>query len=107
MTLMLETADKTFQNDVLDEKGVILVDFWGEWCGPCRTLLPILDELSKIYKGKVKIIKLNISENPETSMKYGVRSIPTLMIFKNGELQETQTKDFSFSMLIAWINKFL
>ncbi len=100
-----ETSDMTFQSDVLDQGGVVLVDFWAEWCGPCRAVAPVLDELAKTLEGQVKIVKLNIDENPEIPMKYGVRSIPTLMIFKNGELTQSQIGALPRSALEDWIKK--
>lgn len=102
-----QTSDQTFQDDVISQGGVVLVDFWAEWCGPCRAVAPVLDELSKAFEGRVKIVKLNIDENPETPMKYGVRSIPTLMMFKNGELVQSQVGALPRSTLEDWIKKAL
>jgi thioredoxin 1 len=78
-------TDATFGDEVLGAKEPVLVDFWAEWCGPCRAISPLLEELSGELAGKVKIVKLNIDENPSTTVKYGVRSIPTMILFKNGE----------------------
>src|SRR6201996_3643254 len=78
-------SDATFGEEVLNSKEPVLVDFWAEWCGPCRAISPVLEELSSELAGKVKIVKLNIDENPSTTVKYGVRSIPTMILFKNGE----------------------
>ncbi|MGV3652371.1 MAG: thioredoxin [Devosia sp.] len=78
-------SDATFGEEVLNYKEAVLVDFWAEWCGPCRAIAPVLDELSQELKGKVKIVKLNVDENPDTTVKYGVRSIPTMTLFKGGE----------------------
>jgi thioredoxin len=78
-------SDATFGEEVLNAKEPVLVDFWAEWCGPCRAVSPVLEELSTELAGKVKIVKLNIDENPSTTVKYGVRSIPTMILFKDGE----------------------
>jgi thioredoxin 1 len=78
-------SDATFGEEVLNAKEPVLVDFWAEWCGPCRAISPVLEELSTELAGKVKIVKLNIDENPSTTVKYGVRSIPTMILFKDGE----------------------
>ena len=78
-------SDATFGEEVLSSKEPVLVDFWAEWCGPCRAISPVLEELSTELAGKVKIVKLNIDENPDTTVKYGVRSIPTMILFKGGE----------------------
>lgn len=84
--MAIEFTDTNFSNEVLEAEGVALVDFWAEWCGPCRMLTPIIEDLHKEYGGKVKVGKLNVDQNPEVSMKYGVRSIPTILILKNGEV---------------------
>ena len=78
-------SDADFGEEVLSSKEPVLVDFWAEWCGPCRAIAPVLEELSTELEGKVKIVKLNVDENPSTTVKYGVRSIPTMILFKNGE----------------------
>ena len=86
MSEAMAITDTSFQNEVLDGTGPVVVDFWAEWRGPCKLIGPLLDELAGEYSGRVKVTKLNIDENPSTSMKYGVRSIPTLLFFKDGEL---------------------
>ncbi|WP_321325844.1 thioredoxin TrxA [Thiomicrorhabdus sp.] len=87
---MISTSDSNFEAEVLQSDLPVLVDFWAEWCGPCKMIAPILDDISTEYAGKVKVAKLNIDENPSTPPKYGVRGIPTLMLFKNGEVDATQ-----------------
>ena len=82
--MSLEINDQTFKEEVLSSKEPVLVDFWAEWCGPCRSLKPIVDELSEEFKGKVKVAKIDIDANQEISVEYGIRNIPTLLFFKNG-----------------------
>ncbi len=102
-TMTKETNDQNFSNDVLASSKPVLVDFWAPWCGPCRQLAPIIDELSKESAGKFEILKCNIDENPEVPSKYGVRSIPTLMIFKGGKLVDTKIGSLPKSLLHAWL----
>ena len=97
-------SDATFDNDVLKADGPVLVDFWADWCGPCKMIAPILDDISKDYAGKLKIAKLNIDENPATPPKYGIRGIPTLMLFKNGNVEATKVGAVSKSQLTAFID---
>lgn len=84
--MALEFSDSNFEEEVLKSDTPVLVDFWAEWCGPCRMIGPIVEELSSEYEGKIKVGKLNIDHNPSVPMSYGIRSIPTLLVFKNGEL---------------------
>ena len=84
--MAFEFTDANFQDTVIDKEGVAVVDFWAEWCGPCRMLTPIIEELSSEYDGKATVGKLNVDQNPEIAMKYGVRSIPTILVIKNGEV---------------------
>ncbi|MCL0101762.1 thioredoxin [Dehalococcoidia bacterium] len=80
-----EVTDASFETDVLNADSPVVVDFWAVWCGPCRMVAPIVDELAEEYKGKVDFVKLNVDENPATSQQYGIRSIPTLLVFKDGK----------------------
>ena len=98
------TKDSTFDKDVSSTNMAVLVDFWAEWCGPCKQIGPILDEISEEKKDTLKILKLNIDENPQTPQKYNVRGIPTLMMFKEGKLIDTKVGSLPKSSLIEWIN---
>jgi thioredoxin 1 len=102
--MVAPVSDKSFQADVLDAKEPVLVDFWAEWCGPCRAVAPVLEEVAGELNGKLKIVKLNVDENPETAAKYGIQSIPTLMIFKNGELASRQIGASPKAKIVQWIN---
>lgn len=84
--MAFELTDKNFQEHVLDHKGVVMIDFWAEWCGPCRMVGPIVEEISKEYQGKAVIAKVDVDDNPEVSMKYGIRSIPTILFLKDGQV---------------------
>ena len=84
-----EVADLTFDSEVLNDDDVTLVDFWAPWCGPCRMIAPVLEELAKEYEGRAKIVKLNVDENPEVASRYGIQSIPTLLFFKGGKLVDS------------------
>ena len=96
--------NNNFKADVLDASGPVVVDFWAEWCGPCKMIGPSLEEISKEMEGKVKITKLNIDENPELAAKFGVRSIPTLMIFKDGEVADIKVGALPKTALSHWIS---
>ena len=97
-------TDETFEEEVLQSNLPVLVDYWAEWCGPCKMIAPILDSLTAEYAGKLKITKLNIDDNQKTPQKYGVRGIPTLMIFKNGNVEATKVGALSKSQLTAFID---
>lgn len=98
-----KVSDADFESEVLKANGAVVVDFWAEWCGPCRQIAPALEEISGSLNGKVKIVKLNVDENPHTASKYGVMSIPTLMLFKNGEMASRQVGAAPKQKLEQWI----
>lgn len=95
-------SDSSFEAEVLQAEGPVIVDFWAEWCGPCKALGPLVDELSNELGDKAKIVKVNIDENPNAPTKYGVRGIPTLMVFKNGQVTDTRVGSMSKSQLSEW-----
>ncbi len=97
-------TDDSFQNEVLESNEPVLVDYWAEWCGPCKMIAPILSEIASEYQGKIKVVKLNIDENPQTPPKYGIRGIPTLMLFKDGNVEATKVGALSKSQLTAFID---
>jgi len=98
-----KVSDADFESEVLKSKGPVVVDFWAEWCGPCRMIAPALEEISASLGDKVKIVKLNVDENPQTAAKYGIQSIPTLMIFKNGQMASRQIGAAPKQKLEQWI----
>lgn len=104
MSEIVHITDATFDSEVLKADSPVLVDFWADWCGPCKMIAPILDDVSKDYAGKLKVAKLNIDENPATPPKYGIRGIPTLMIFKSGNVEATKVGAVSKSQLTAFID---
>lgn len=85
---IVELSDSVFESEVINSDIPVLVDFWAPWCGPCKALAPVIDEISRDFDGQVKVGKVNVDENPEISMKFGIRSIPTLIVFKNGDVLE-------------------
>jgi len=97
-------SDASFEQEVLQSPLPVLVDYWAEWCGPCKMISPVLDEVAKEYTGKLKVCKLNIDENQGTPPKYGIRGIPTLMIFKNGNVEATKVGALSKSQLTAFVD---
>ncbi|HBR98894.1 MAG TPA: thiol reductase thioredoxin [Gammaproteobacteria bacterium] len=102
---IIPVSDDTFEQDVLQSDIPVLVDYWAEWCGPCKMIAPILDEIAGDYSGKLKIVKLNIDENPNTPPKFGIRGIPTLMIFKNGTVEATKVGALSKSQLTSFLDE--
>ncbi|WP_455922990.1 thioredoxin TrxA [Pseudomonas putida] len=101
---IVHVTDATFEEQVLKAKGPVLVDYWAEWCGPCKMIAPVLDEIAGTYEGKLTIAKLNIDDNQETPAKHGVRGIPTLMLFKDGEVAATKVGALSKSQLAAFLD---
>ena len=100
-------GDADFASQVLGSDVPVLVDFWAEWCGPCKAIAPLLDDVAKAYAGKVKVVKVNIDENPQTPRQYAVRGIPTLMLFKDGELVATKVGALPKAQLTAFIDSHL
>ena len=101
---IVHVTDDNFENEVLQSSAPVLVDYWAEWCGPCKMIAPVLDEIAGEYQGRVKIAKLNIDDNPNTPPRYGIRGIPTLMLFKDGEVEATKVGAVSKSQLTAFID---
>ena len=102
--LIKHVSDASFDADVLKATGPVLVDYWAEWCGPCKMIAPVLDDIARTYEGKLTIAKLNIDDNQETPAKHGVRGIPTLMLFKDGEVAATKVGALSKSQLQAFLD---
>lgn len=103
--MVKETNDASFEEDVLKSDKPVLVDFWAEWCGPCRQLLPIVEELSKEKEGKLEVFKLNIDKNPETPSKHGIRGIPTMILFEGGKVVATKVGALPKTSLFAWVDE--
>ena len=101
---IVHVTDGSFEEDVLKAEDPVLVDYWAEWCGPCKSIAPILGEIAEEYAGRLKIAKLNIDENPSTPPKYGIRGIPTLMLFKDGNVEATKVGALSKSQLSAFLD---
>jgi thioredoxin 1 len=101
---IVHVTDDTFEQEVLQSSNPVLVDYWADWCGPCKMIAPVLDEIADEYEGKIRIAKLNIDENPGTPPRYGIRGIPTLMLFKDGEVEATKVGAVSKSQLTAFID---
>jgi thioredoxin 1 len=101
---IVHVTDDSFEEEVLKSPDPVLVDYWADWCGPCKMIAPVLDEIADEYAGRVKIAKLNIDENPGTPPRYGIRGIPTLMLFRGGEVEATKVGAVSKSQLTAFID---
>lgn len=102
--LIHHVTDQSFEPEVLKADTAVLVDYWAEWCGPCKAIAPLLDEVAKEYHGRVKVTKVNIDDNQEVPRKYNIRGIPTLMLFKNGNLEATKVGAMSKSQLTAFLD---
>ena len=103
-SLIKHTSDASFDADVLKADKPVLVDYWAEWCGPCKSIAPILEEVAKDYEGRLKIAKINVDENQAVPAKFGIRGIPTLMLFKNGNVEATKVGALSKSQLTAFLD---
>jgi thioredoxin 1 len=101
---IVHITDDTFEQEVLQSQTPVLVDYWAEWCGPCKMIAPALDQIASEYQGRLKVAKLNIDENQSTPPKYGIRGIPTLMLFKNGNVEATKVGALSKTQLAAFID---
>ena len=101
---ILHVTDDTFEQEVLQSQTPVLVDYWAEWCGPCKMIAPVLDQIATDYAGRLKVAKINIDENQSTPPKYGIRGIPTLMLFKNGNVEATKVGALSKTQLAAFID---
>lgn len=101
---IINITDETFEAEVLKAEGPVLVDYWAEWCGPCKMIAPVLEEIAEEYNGRLKVCKLNIDENEQTPPKFNIRGIPTLMLFKNGNVDATKVGALSKSQLAAFID---
>ncbi|MDF5739789.1 MULTISPECIES: thioredoxin [unclassified Nostoc] len=107
MSTAAQVTDSSFQQEVLDSDVPVLVDFWAPWCGPCRMVAPVVDEISEQYKGQIKVVKVNTDENPNVASQYGIRSIPTLMIFKGGQKVDMVVGAVPKTTLASTLEKYL
>jgi thioredoxin 1 len=104
---IVHISDESFEEEVLQSEKPVLIDYWAEWCGPCKMIAPVLDEIAGEYSDRLKVVKLNIDDNPQTPPKYGIRGIPTLMVFKNGQVEATKVGAASKAQLTAFIEESL
>ena len=104
---IIEVTDANFAEEVLQTDIPVLVDYWAEWCGPCKMVAPVVDDIAQSYEGRIKTAKINVDENPKTPVQYGIRGIPTLMLFKNGRVEATQVGAVSKTQLSAFIDSHL
>lgn len=104
---IVHATDASFEADVLQSSQPVLVDFWAAWCGPCKMIAPVLDEIAEEYAGKLKVVKVDVDENRDSPAKYGVRGIPTLLLFKNGQLEATKVGALTKNQLVDFINSAL
>ena len=101
---IVHISDESFEEEVLQSERPVLIDYWAEWCGPCKIIGPVLDEIATEYSDRLKVVKLNIDDNPQTPPKYGIRGIPTLMVFKNGQVEATKVGSVSKAQLTAFLD---
>ena len=101
---IVHISDESFEEEVLQSEQPVLIDYWAEWCGPCKMIAPVLDEIATEYSDRLKVVKLNIDDNPQTPPKYGIRGIPTLMVFKNGQVEATKVGAVSKAQLTAFLD---
>jgi thioredoxin 1 len=101
---IVHISDESFEEEVLQSERPVLIDYWAEWCGPCKMIAPVLDEIAAEYSDRLKVVKLNIDDNPQTPPKYGIRGIPTLMVFKNGQVEATKVGAVSKAQLTAFLD---
>ena len=102
---IVHISDESFEEEVLQSERPVLIDYWAEWCGPCKTIAPVLDEIATEYSDRLKVVKLNIDDNQQTPPKYGIRGIPTLMVFKNGQVEATKVGAVSKAQLTAFLDE--
>lgn len=105
--MSIKVSDSNFESEVLQSDTPVIVDFWAEWCGPCKALGPLVDQIADEFQGRLKVVKVNIDESPVAGTKYGVRSIPTLMVFKNGQVTNTRVGGMPKSQLTEWAESVL
>ena len=101
---IVHISDESFEEEVLQSERPVLIDYWAEWCGPCKMIAPVLAEIATEYSDRLKVVKLNIDDNPQTPPKYGIRGIPTLMVFKNGQVEATKVGAVSKAQLTAFLD---